>query len=113
DAGGCARAPRRGRLWPRSASALPTARHPAGLARRMLWHERDIPWKGGAMGRHAVAAGLAGLALSTLACARPPDPASTTCLRVLNRRLPEARVLEVRAPREAHAVVRFEVGARW
>lgn len=65
------------------------------------------------MGRHAVAAGLAGLALSTLACARAADPASTTCLRVLNRRLPDARVLEVRALREAHAVVRFELPAGW
>jgi hypothetical protein len=67
------------------------------------------------MGRRAVAvASLAGLGLSALACARSPDPASTTCVRVLSRRLPEARVLGVDADHgAARAVVRFEVGETW
>jgi len=64
--------------------------------------------------RHRTLASFAGLALSALACARSPDPASETCLRVLSRRLPEARVLQVDAERSAaRAVVRFEVGAAW
>lgn len=59
-------------------------------------------------------ASLAGLALSALACARAPDPASETCLRVLSRRLPEARVVDVDAEQgAARAVVRFEVGEAW
>jgi hypothetical protein len=52
------------------------------------------------------------LALSALACAGAPDPASTTCLRVLSRRLPEARVVDVDAARGARAIVRFELPER-
>ena len=52
------------------------------------------------------------VALSTLACAGAPDPASTTCLRVLSRRLPEARVVDVDAARGQRAVVRFELPER-
>ncbi|MEB2343761.1 MAG: hypothetical protein OZ948_03375 [Deltaproteobacteria bacterium] len=67
------------------------------------------------MDRRAIAvASLAGLGLAVLACARAPDPASTTCARVLARRLPEARVVGIDADRRAsRAVVRFEVGEAW
>lgn len=59
---------------------------------------------------HRTVASLTGLALWALACAPAADPASATCLRVLSRRVPEARVREVITDRTAsHAVVRFEV----
>lgn len=61
--------------------------------------------------RHRAVALLAGLALSAPACARSPDPASATCLHVLSRRLPEAKVLDVRAGQGPSALVRFELGA--
>lgn len=61
------------------------------------------------MGRRAGVA-LAGLALSALACARSPDPASATCLHVLQRRLPEARVVAVAAERDSRAAVDFQLG---
>jgi len=61
--------------------------------------------------RHRAVALLAGLALSAPACARPPDPASATCLHVLARRLPEAKVLDVQEQRGASALVHFELGA--
>ena len=49
-------------------------------------------------------------ALAAAACARGPDPAAATCLRVLERRLPEARVVELEARRGGEAHVRFERG---
>ena len=62
--------------------------------------------------RDPTVAWLAGLALAALACAPAVDPASATCLRVLSRRLPDARVLDVAAVRGAsRALVRFEVAA--
>ena len=47
--------------------------------------------------------------LAAAGCARGPDPAAATCLRVLERRMPDARVLDVDAARGA-AQVRFERG---
>lgn len=53
---------------------------------------------------------LAVLALAALACARAPDPASATCVHVLERRLPEAQVLAVAAEPGAQAAVDFRLG---
>lgn len=50
------------------------------------------------------------LLLAGSSCARSPDPAGATCLHVLRRRLPEARVVAVKAERGSRAAVEFELG---
>ena len=53
---------------------------------------------------------LAGLALCAAACACSPDPASATCLHILKRRLPDARVVAVATERGSRAAVDFQLG---